>query len=399
MHTQTRGQPLRSLYTYPWDVFDTGVSDFVAEAQALNLNGVTLATSYHAGKFIRPHARQGAVVFPEDGVVYFEPQAGAYEAIQPVAHSNPLLRQGLDALLADGRLAVHGWTVLLHNSRLGTLFPHYTCQNAFDESYVYSLCPMQPAVMAYAVNLCRDLGAQYPLDSLVLETPGWLPFAHGYHHEFAQVRPNVWLDGLLGTCFCPACLHAFRLGGLDAGAIKTRTAARIRQYFAGCDEAGADQAAAWISADLLQDDDWRLVQQIRQQRVTELVQAIRQAVPARTQLTVIPTVQRPTAMCWQEGSDLAALAQVADRLEIPFYEPSAARVVADAMHCLTRVAPDKVRAILRPGTPDLGDGRELGAALQGLAQLGVTEFAFYNYGLLGARRLAALGQQLAHFTG
>jgi len=47
----------RSLYTYAWDVEDIGVTEFVDQVLAMGITDVTLATSYHAGKFIRPHAK------------------------------------------------------------------------------------------------------------------------------------------------------------------------------------------------------------------------------------------------------------------------------------------------------------------------------------------------------
>ena len=66
-------KPYRSLYTYAWDVLDIGVNAFVEQALSLGISDVSLATSYHAGKFIRPHAKHAPkVIFPEDGVVYFE---------------------------------------------------------------------------------------------------------------------------------------------------------------------------------------------------------------------------------------------------------------------------------------------------------------------------------------
>ena len=44
---------------------------FATRFRALGLNTVTLAGSYHAGKFLRPHGTAGKVYFPEDGTVYF----------------------------------------------------------------------------------------------------------------------------------------------------------------------------------------------------------------------------------------------------------------------------------------------------------------------------------------
>lgn len=439
----------RSLYAYPWDVAEEGVAAFAAKARERGLNGVTLAASYHAGKFLRPNARSGGrVVFPQDGVVYFDPDPKRYGELLAQPHSDPALRRLFAELADDGRLDVHAWTVLLHNSRLGAAYPQYTARNAFGDSYVYSLCPAQPAVFEYAVALACD-AARQGVRSVVLETPGWLPYAHGYHHEFAQLRSNVWLDTMLGLCFCDACVKAAGESGIDGSGLRQRVAGRIDAYLKAPVDATEVQAAAWLAADLLDDQELATYIRLRQALVTELVKTIRFGLPASVQLAVIPTVQRPTAQSWIEGSDLRALAAAADWLEVPFYEADAARVIADAHDTLRRLPATaesvstqvpgtksdtgsalvtrhstpsaaqlvsdsvpgtkvdgtadpagsavKVRAILRPGAPDLADGAQLPQALAGLAALGIRDFAFYNHGLLRSERLDALGAALHHF--
>lgn len=392
-------KPYRSLYAYPWDVLDTGVSHFVNDALAMGINSVTLATSYHAGKFLRPHARRGPkVIFPEDGVAYFDPALTRYGEIKPLQHSDPDIRGVLGSLLDDGRLQVHGWTVLLHNTRLGQLFPQYTARNVFGDGYPYSLCPMQDAVFNYALALCTDLTRQYPLKSIVLETPGWLPYAHGYHHEFSQVRGNAWLDAMLGLCFCRACTAQATQKGIAVESLQRRIAARIDAYLNGASDWDSIQANANLKKDVERDPDLAAFVSMRQTRVTQLVAAIRSAIPQTCQLAVIPTVQRPSALAWLEGSDLRALAAHADWLEMPFYEPTAETVIADATKTLQQVGnAGKIRAILRPGPPDLADGAELPAVLAGLDALGIREFAFYNYGLLRRDRLDALAATLSTF--
>ncbi len=386
----------RSLYTYAWDVQDIGVTAFVDELLAMGVKDVTLATSYHAGKFIRPHAKNPPrVIFPQDGVVYFEPDFSRYAEIKPQVHSDEIIRAVLPALLKDGRLKVHGWTVLLHNSRIGAATPQYSVKNAFGDPYVYSLCPMQPAVYDYAVALCADLTTQHDLASLVLETPGWLPYSHGYHHEFAQVASNDCLDILLGLCFCPACVTAAQKKGIAIAALQTRVQKNISDYLAKPFDAVSDQNASVSQREILTTPEFLGLVKLRQERVTELVRAIRKAIPEKTKLAVIPTVQRPTSACWIEGSDLPALSDVADYLEIPFYETSAKRAIADASESIARIgSANKVRAILRPGLPDLNQGAELEAAMTGIKALGVTDFGFYNYGLLPQIQLDKLAATL-----
>ena len=56
----------RAIYAYAWDLVERGVPDAVNEIRGLGLNTITLAGSYHAGKFIRPRGKAGKVYFPED---------------------------------------------------------------------------------------------------------------------------------------------------------------------------------------------------------------------------------------------------------------------------------------------------------------------------------------------
>jgi hypothetical protein len=122
--------------------------------------------------------------------------------------------------------------------------------------------------------------------------------------------------------------------------------------------------------------------------VADLVADVKAALPAPVKLAVIPTVQRPPAACWLEGSDLAMLAGVADALELPAYQPSAEEAWLNAWHARRRVG-DAVplNFILRPAWPDLANGAETAAAAVRLKTLGMAGIAFYNYGHL---RLASL---------
>ena len=179
----------KAIYAYPWDLAETGVGAAVDRFLALGLDTVTIAGSYHAGKFLRPHGQTGKVYFPEDGTVYFKPDPSRYGAIKPIANS--MLSAGKDMvreLSRQGRLATNVWLVLMHNTRLGAAHIESTVANAFGDRYVYNLCPSAPEARAYAIGLARDVTESYPVSGVSLETPGFLPYAHGFHHEFALNR-------------------------------------------------------------------------------------------------------------------------------------------------------------------------------------------------------------------
>ena len=74
-----------SMWTYPWDIQDNGAAAVTGELQAAGLNTVSLATSYHAGRFLQPRSLQRKVYFPEDGTIYFKPTPARWDniAIRP----------------------------------------------------------------------------------------------------------------------------------------------------------------------------------------------------------------------------------------------------------------------------------------------------------------------------
>ena len=121
-------------------------------------NTVALATSYHAGKFIRPHGRSGKVYFPQDGTIYFRHRADRYGRVKPLP--NDMLAE-VDPLrmLSERapRLRRVGWTVCCHNTRLGEIHPELTAANCFGDRLIYSLNPAHPDARAYFVALCKDL--------------------------------------------------------------------------------------------------------------------------------------------------------------------------------------------------------------------------------------------------
>jgi hypothetical protein len=339
----------RAIYAYAWDLLDHGVAEVTDQCAALGLNTITLAGSYHAGKFLRPRGRTARVYFPEDGTVYFRADPTRYGTIKPVANSLLGERDVLREVCDSPRMAANAWMVLLHNSRLGELYPQATVKNAFGDGYIYSLCAAAPEVREYAVALCRDISDRYPVTGLSLETPGFLPYVHGYHHEFALVRPNRWLDNRLGLCFCDHCLGGASANGIDGGALKARIAGEIETYLASDLDFSDDMADAFWLADVASDPELAAFLRWRCDVVTTLVAEIRAAVRADADVAVIPSVARPSGGAWYEGSDLPALAKAAGVIEACFYEPSAARVAADIFDVQRRIGgAGRLRGICGP---------------------------------------------------
>jgi hypothetical protein len=372
----------RAIYTYAWDLAEIGVAKAIDRFASLGLDTVTMAGSYHAGKFLRPHGRAGKVYFPEDGVVYFKPDPKRYGPIKPVPHS--MIAAGKDVmreLVDQNRLATNVWLVLLHNTRLGEAHRQSTVANAFGDRHVYNLCPSSPDARAYAVGLAVDVTESYPVAGVSLETPGFLPYAHGFHHEFALQRPNRWLDSQLGLCFCEHCIARAEGAGLRLEPLRRQVASDIEAYLASDVDFPADMAEAFWLADARTDGELAAFLAWRCTVVTSLAREIRDAVRKTATVAVIPSVARPTAGAWYEGSDLKALADAAGIVEACLYESSATRVKAD-LHDVKRRLRGKgvLRGILRPAFPDFESKGEFLAAMRTLGEGGVREVAFYNWG-------------------
>ena len=381
------------LYAYAWDVAEEDPDRFASDLQGWSIDTLCLAASYHAGKFIRPHGRQGRVLFPEDGTVYFGARPERYGRIKP--RQNSATGDMFAQYTARTDIAVTAWTVLLHNTPLGTANPDCVARNAFGDPYWYSLCPSNPDVQDYAVALCADIADRYAVRGLVLETPGWLPYQHGYHHEFALLAGNPWLDTHLGLCFCKHCIDGAARAGIAAEALRGRVASRIDLYLRAPIDTPADMGQHWLASDLVSDPDLGAFLRWRCSVVTGLVARIRASMRADAELFVIPSVRRPSAAGWAEGSDLPALAAAADGLEICFYEPGSDRAAADFGEVRRRVGPDHaLRCVLRPGPPDHPAESGFVHTVAALDQAGAAGFGFYNFGHVRRANLDWIGRAL-----
>ena len=146
----------------------------------------------------------------------------------------------------------------------------------------------------------------YPVRGISLEAPGFTPYAHGYHHEFALMKSNPWLENMLGLCFCEHCVAGAEQAGIDARRFKAEVAADIGAYL----DSDIDYPARYGRGVLARRHRGRrrLARAISISAtsvVTSLVAEIRAAVRADANVAVIPSVARPTGGAWYEGSDLA----------------------------------------------------------------------------------------------
>lgn len=381
---------LLSMWTYPWDVLDIGLDTVAGELRdRAGLNGISLATSYHAGRFLQPRSPRRKAYFPQDGTIYFQPTASRWEgrAIRPRVADLMLHGDVLAELVAQRErtgLAVQCWTVCLHNTRLGMLHPHACTRNAFGDPNYYSLCPSHPDARDYAVTLVADLTATYKPDIVELETIGFMGFAHEYHHEKDGVGLTAEDDFLLSLCFCHACLDRAAAAGVD-GAAAQRT---VRGWIVEMSER-AVPAPRWPDFAARGPDVFAAVPEVkayvrwRFEPVTSLAAAIRDAADPASRIHVLDIDDG-----WLSGCNLGELAGATDGVTLCVYARPPEAVAAGVARARAAMpAGRSLRAGLRLFHPEVASAADVAARARAAVAAGAEGINWYNYGLVPAARL------------
>lgn len=388
-----------SMWTYPWDIQDQGLETLAADLVGrAGLNTVSMATSYHAGRFLQPRSPQQKAYFPEDGTIYFRPDESLWQGkeIQPLVAQNLIERGDMLEALTRARattgLKVSCWTVCLHNTRLGTLHPDHVTRNAFGNANYYNLCPSSPAARDYVVTLVRDITVNYKPDMLELESPNFMGYAHEHHHEKDGVGLNAEDDFLLSLCFCEHCTARAQNAGVPVDAAR-KTVARFiaetceravpERQFADFPDAGIDAFRAYpeLHAFLA----WRT------EPVTSLIGAIKAAADPSTRIVLIDLKD-----AWLGGVDLDAVGKLCDGAILCCYDMTP-EAVGDVIRTGRAIlGPEKFLGLgLRVFYPEVDGPEILTARVKNAVEAGVDGVNFYNYGLIPAKRLDWVGETVA----
>ncbi|MEO3788751.1 hypothetical protein ABGB14_00975 [Nonomuraea sp. B10E15] len=368
-------------YVYPWDV--VGDPSAPERLAGLGVEAVALAASYHSTRAATPYHPAHRVLDVPHSAFYLPVRPSSWSRLVPASPTwtpEDAYLRARDALKAAG-LQVHAWTVLTHNSHLGTAHPDLTVRNAFGDPFPYALCPAHEDVIEYCERLVQEILTVGEPDGLILEACGPMGFGHQSVHEKTSGADWTPADiDLLSLCFCTACADRYPPNARD------RVRAAIdRTLPAETSHRTIDEALD------------RLADEVRAVR-TELSASLRERL-----ITVARSASPAVTITLHANPDPWAAGAFAP---LPSGEPGADVLVAncwgdpatDAAR-LTRLTElcgpgQRVGAYVLALPPRPGDAEALADQLSAYAKAGASEFHLYHAGLASPQRLKAMREAL-----
>lgn len=366
------------LFTYPWDLADHGYDTALGEIAHAGFSNVILAVQYHNGKFLLPRNPKRRVYYAEDGAINYQPDLSHYGAMKPRLHSlvtdSSSPTDEVNARAQELGLNLVAWTVCLHNRWLGEQFPEAVQHTVFADPLYNSLSPAHPLVREYMVAQVTDLASRYDLHAIMLESPGYMPFVHGEHHELIGTELDAVQRDILNLSFSDYEVKKATADGIPAEMLRGLTAAvldaSINQGVRLANEDGSPRTVvkSLVNGGLPQYMVW-----MKQQELS-LMEEIREAVKA----------QNPNTQIWNfaaldDTPGDAALIATGDATLAGYAQSD--EDVAIRTHDAAQLG-RPVRGAIRAIAPDTTDPAQIAPRLAAWKKAGVTGVDIYNYGLM-----------------
>jgi len=387
----------KGLFVYPWTLGEAGVDEPIRYYRdELGVNALYVNGSYHSGRFFQPTS-ETRVMTRHDSGLSFLPDLKLYpEELRPVTDKG--VQDGLHARIREScdkhGVAYRSWAVGLHSSTLGKAHPEYGVTNVFGTVFDYALCPSQPVVRQYLLGLVQDIAVNLRPGQLMLETPNFLGFIHGHHHELILSQLGPVGEYLLSLCFCDACKARASAEGIDVELLERIVKQRIA-YLTERERGGiaAEFTQAELASLLVEEPLVHAYTLMRIRSVTELLReahAITQKLGIRL-LTVPSVFTRPGSKAWMEGTGLKQLDSFIDGFMLLSYFPNPAWVKADIEWLRLFAGSAPLYCAFNAGGSDAPDEATLRACVQQAVSFNPEAIVFYNASLLTETRLKWIG--------
>lgn len=366
------------IFTYPWDLADHGYDAALGEIAHAGFTNVNLAVQYHNGKFLLPRNPKRRVYYAEDGAVSYRPDLARYGAMKPRLHS--LVTGDSSPTDEVNRRKDHlglnlvAWTVGLHNRWLGEQFPEAVQHTVFADPLYNSLSPAHPLVREYMVAQVTDLASRYDLHAIMLESPGYMGFIHGEHHEIIGSELDAVQRDILNLSFSDYEVKKAGEAGIPADMLRGFTAAvmdaSLNQGVKLANEDGepTNTVKSLINGGLPQYMVWLKEQEL------SLANEMREAVKA-----INPNTQLWHFAAMDGSPGDAALIATGDGT-LAGYAQSDEDALTRTHDAAELGRP--VRGAIRAIAPDTTDPAQIAPRLAAWTQAGVTGVDVYNFGLM-----------------
>lgn len=396
-----------TMLIYPWDIQADGPEKVLDELAGLGIDRLQIATAYHSAEVIAPRrGGPGAFTAAEANTAHLPLPADAFTGLSvppsSIASNDPDLYPRLATAAAERGIALDGWAIGLHNSSLAVSHPDAALLNCFGDRFTHALCPANPGVRRFAVELFTAIAATGYFQRVLAESISYLLYSHGHPHELWGARLDVTTRYLLSLCFCPSCTAAGTSTGIDVDGLRAKVARELdRTWNAEFSAPRQPDDGLELMSLLVAWPDLAAFGAMRCAQVTSLVTDIRAACAAAgVALDVSAAVwARPAAANWMEGVDIAATRRVADGFVLESYYDTVDEVVRELDHVLALSEPSgaSLSVALTLWEAHHGTAEVLAAKARAAREAGASTLALYNYSTATRRTLGWVAAVAAAF--
>ncbi len=369
-------------WVYPWDIARRGARTIAEEFVALGVNAASITTVYHSAQVLSLISGEPEIVFPSPGVPLWEAEPNHLPGALNGLQWSDFLSDVADAFREYG-IALRAWTIAYHDK-----YDMAPVMNAFGQALPHAPCPLSNARwLSEAAQTIAGFGV---FDALEVESPGFVPAFHGYHHDITGIAIGTVENLLLGLCFCETCCRAMTEAGIDSEALKELVRRWWRRF--ALEGSWGDEPFLNLSNLILAEAPLATWLVHRAEIVENNVVNTALQFPGKTAI-VGPALSRPARNSLIEGGRLVPSAAT-DKLESVVLAYSSPRAVRDDVRdCLALGwhAEDLVVGItLVEGVVEgLND---VMMRVNAAWEAGARRFSFYNYGLLSKSRREWIGK-------
>lgn len=366
------------IFTYPWDLADHGYDAALGEIAGAGFTNINLAMQYHNGKFLLPRNPKRRVYYGEDGAINYRPDVSKYGEMKPRLHSL-VSDESSPADEVNNRKEALGlnlvaWTVSLHNRWLGEQFPEAVQHTVFADPLYNSLSPAHPLAREYMIAHVTDMASRYDLHAIMLESPGYMGFVHGEHHEIIGTEFDAVQRDILNLSFSDYEVKKAGEDGIPAEQLRGITAAVLDASLnQGVKLANEDGEPTTTVKSLINGGLPQYIVWLKQQELS-LAEEIRDAVKA----------VNPNTELWHfaklDGSPDAAAQIATGDGSLAGYATSKADA-AERTHDAAQLG-RPVRGAIRAIAPDITTPEKIAPLLSAWTEAGVTGVDVYNFGLM-----------------